>query len=95
MVDKKNVIRRLNVVSELASASLPHQTLVELLDTCRLITENHRGVCHYAKERICVRTHYGLLEISGLSLRIARMSKEQLVIVGNIFEISTKRNRVI
>ena len=90
---KKSIARRLNMVSEMASASLPHQTVVELLDTCRVIVENHKGVCQYSSEQICIRSYYGFVCIEGSSLHIARMSKEQLVITGNICVITTQRGK--
>lgn len=90
-MDKKSIMRQLNRVSELASTSLPRQTLVELLDTCRLIVENHKGVCQYSTEQICIRSYYGFVCIGGSGLHIARMTKEQLVITGNICSITTQR----
>ena len=92
-MNKNNLVRRINLVSELASTSLPHQTLIELLDTCRVIIENHKGVCQYSCDKICVKSYYGCICISGQQLQIARMSKTQLVITGNICSITAMRER--
>lgn len=88
---QKSIRNRLRGIFDFSSVALPKQTLVEMLDTGRVIVENHEGICLYTHERICVRALYGILIICGCELKIARMTKDQLVITGEITNISTER----
>ena len=60
------------------------RTLVELLGRSRLLVEHHRGIVGYGPEEILISTEDGLLEIRGQELRLCCMSREQLVICGEI-----------
>ena len=62
-------------------SSLP---LVELAGTGRLLIENHKGIADYSPEKICIKMGYGFLEISGNGLELAQITKDQLVVTGDI-----------
>lgn len=83
--------RRLSRISDLSAASMPRQTLVEILDICRVIIENHKGVCLYTKEQICINAYYGTVIVYGNNLEIAKMSNDQLVIIGDIHSVCMER----
>lgn len=69
---------------DLSAEVLPAQTLVEIFGTQRVVIENHKGVVQYDNCQICVKKQKGFITVSGKRLNIARMSREQLVIVGCI-----------
>lgn len=64
------------------------QTLVEMVGNRRVLIENHRGILGYGTEEICVGATFGCVRISGSSLRLCCMNREQLFISGQIQSIS-------
>lgn len=88
---KKRLIDRFSLISDLKSEPLPGQTLVELLGTGRVIVENHKGICQYSDSNIIIKVHYGHISVCGKMLHIIKMSKEQLVICGEIIAIKPER----
>ena len=71
--------------------SLPYQTIIEIAGSQRVLIENHRGMITYGKEKIIVNVKYGSVSVCGCNLEVAHMSNEQLVIFGNIRNISLHR----
>ena len=62
--------------------------LIELAGRSRVLIENHRGVLAYSLEEICVKVSYGSVCVTGSGLHLLQMSKEQLVICGEITGIA-------
>ncbi len=58
--------------------------LAELTGFHRVLIENHTGVLAYSQEEITVKVSYGSLQINGQNMMLAEMSREQLVITGQI-----------
>lgn len=84
-------LRLFDGLSDLAGLPIMGHSVVELSDDKRVLVENHCGVVHYGKTKICVKMNYGLLTICGEKMELAQMSKEQLVIVGKIESIMLAR----
>lgn len=82
---------RLTQGMDLAGEAVPGLPLVEICGERRVLIENHRGVSRYCVDQICVRVHYGEVAVCGHGLELARMSKEQLVICGQIEGVSLIR----
>ncbi len=74
--------------ADLPLTPLPGLPLIELAGQCRVLIENHQGVTQYGTEEIRVKVKFGYVVICGEFLKLARMSKEQLVITGSICGIS-------
>ena len=66
------------------SQVLPGQPIVEIAGTHRVLVENHCGVKEYGHHQILIKVSYGCISVIGTQLELARMTKEQLVISGNI-----------
>lgn len=81
----------LSQAADLPDEVFPGQTLIEIVDDCRVLIEHHRGVMEYGHERICVRVHFGVLQICGSMLQLSCMTRAKLVICGCIREISLLR----
>lgn len=77
-------INQLPVKMNMERELLPHELLVEIFGFHRVVIENHCGVIKYEPESICVKTKVGVLHVHGESLILAIMTKEQLVIIGEI-----------
>ena len=67
---------------------LMRRPLVEVLGNGRLMIENHRGIIEYSNQKICVKVTFGCIKVCGNKLIIAKMTSEQMVIVGEIQNIS-------
>ena len=63
-------------------------SVVELVGNRRVLIEHHKGICQYQPDIIGVYLRCGRIYISGSGMEIARMTKEQLVIIGCIHSVS-------
>lgn len=62
----------------------PNYSIAEIGGCSRVLIENHRGVRRYDSGCICVNTGYGFLQVSGNCLRVSYMTKERILIRGNL-----------
>lgn len=82
---KKDVImNRLIPKTDFVEDRLPAQPVIELCGEKRVYIENHLGICKYGTEQIVVRVRFGSVCISGVGLRLCKMTDHQLVISGKI-----------
>lgn len=70
-------------------------SIVELAGDHRVLIEHHRGIQRYGQDCICVKVKFGTVVISGCSMEIARMTKDQLIITGNIHSVTLQRRTSI
>lgn len=80
---------------ELPGELLPGQSLVELAGDNRILIENHRGVIEYSRCRIGIAMHTGRILVCGQGLELARMTRDQLVIIGQVEHIHLLRKERI
>lgn len=73
---------------------LPAQPLVEISSFRRVLIEQHRGIQGYSREKIVVNVSFGCYVVCGHSLEIARMTREQIVICGDICNVSVQRREM-
>ncbi len=73
--------------SNLPHESLPGQSVLEVIGNNRTLIENHSGVLQYTDEVIKVKVKFGHLLVRGKGLRLIKMTKQQLLICGEICEI--------
>lgn len=76
---------------DLPGETLPGQVLVEIAGENRVLIEQHRGIREYTPERIGVCVRYGMVDICGKGLELRSMSREQLIICGQIDGVTLKR----
>lgn len=74
--------------ADLPSEAMPKTSLVEILGDKRILVETHGGVTKYCCDEICVKVSYGMLSVCGTHLKLACISKQQLVITGCIDSVS-------
>lgn len=79
--------------ADLPTESAPGQPLVEMAGEHRVLIENHHGVTVYGCSQIHVKVTYGQLCVCGAGLKLARMTKQQLVITGRIDSVSILRGQ--
>ncbi len=76
---------------DLPDEAMPFQPLIEIVGNKRVLIEHHCGITVYGSELICVKVKFGCVCVSGCSLELARMSKEQLIITGSIDSVRLER----
>ena len=69
---------------DLIGESLPKRPIIELCSDSRLYVERHLGVYEYSDVEIHIGVHFGRIVIRGGCLKLASMSKESLVVTGQI-----------
>ena len=72
----------------------PGVPVLEIARDCRLLIEGHRGMTEYSRERIRVRVCYGIVCICGAGLELMHMSKDKLVISGQIDGVQIERRKI-
>ena len=77
--------------ADIQTESLPGVPIVEIAATNRVLIENHFGVSAYSCERVGIKTSYGQVMVCGSGMEILRMTKEQLIISGNIHSVTLCR----
>lgn len=60
------------------------QTIVEISGFSRVLIENHEGVRLYERNKILIQAKSGVIQVCGECLLLTKMSREILVIRGNI-----------
>lgn len=91
MVFKKDLWEQLDLPDE----TCPGQVLVEIAGDRRVLIERHQGIREYCPERITVQVPFGWIQITGCSLELKCIAREQLVICGRIDGILLKRRRSV
>lgn len=89
-----HMLQLLTEAADLPQELLPDTPLIELTDERRVLVENHGGITEFEPELIRVRVRFGTLAIHGRSLRIAKMSAKQLVVIGHIDELKLERQEM-
>ena len=91
MKQPRNLLERAVLAADLPAEPLPGLPLVEIAGTRRVLIEKHCGVTEYGCREIRVKVSYGQICICGTRLELARMTRDQLVITGNIDAVSLNR----
>lgn len=77
--------------ADLPGEAVPGQPLVEIAGECRVLIENHSGVTVYGCKEIHVKVRFGQICICGRNLELAQMTRNQLVVTGQIDSVSLCR----
>ena len=88
------ILERIASAADLDAEALPKLPLVELAGQRRVLIENHHGVIQYGTQEICVNVSFGHINIQGNQLKLARMTKEQLIITGLITGVHLCSRRI-
>lgn len=83
-------VRRL-ASDEIIEECLPKRPIIELCSDHRLYIERHLGVHEYSDVEIHIGVYFGKIVIRGGGLKLASMSKESLVVTGQIQNVELIR----
>ena len=79
--------------AELPDESFHAKSIVEILEDKRILIECHHGIREYSRSCIGICMKYGMLQIRGSDLELRRMTRDQLIVSGNIECISLTRRK--
>lgn len=85
------LLGRLAWATDLPDEPIPGRPLVEIIDNCRVLIENHSGVNEYGPSLIRIKVKFGSICVCGSKLELARMTKGQLIISGSIESVQLCR----
>lgn len=91
MQKRMGILELIAGAADLPPELLPGMPILEFAGHNRVMIENHGGVTEYADNRICVPVSFGAVILRGRNLRIARMQKKLLVVVGKIDSVEFER----
>ena len=84
MKKRKNLVEHLALATQLHDEAVPGLPLIEIVGDKRVLIEEHCGVTEYGLRQITVNVKFGRVLILGNDLQLALMTKEKLVICGQI-----------
>lgn len=87
MRSNKGIISKVLVSADLDAELEPRLPILEIAGNKRVLIENHQSVIGYSDEYVCVKVNYGSICVNGCGLTLVKMSKEQLVIQGEIISV--------
>ena len=93
MKNNKSVLQYLLDQTELGEETLPGQPVVELLGNCRVLVENYQRITEYGLEQICIQVSYGTVKVLGCNLRLRQVTRQKLLIAGEIGGIELLRGQ--
>ena len=91
MGQKGNWARRMVDGAQLYGEPVPGQTIIEIAGDRRVLVERHEGVVEYGNQKIRVKAKYGIICITGCQLQLKQMSREQLIVTGQIESVQIQR----
>ena len=79
---------------DLTGEPLPGQSIVEISGDRRVLIENHLGLTQYSHQKICVKVKFGQIAVCGCHLELDQMTRQQLIISGQIDTVTIiRRNK--
>ena len=94
MKEKPNLLQWVTETMALPGEPIPGQPLVEITGCNRVLIENHCGIRAYCTENITILVKFGCIEVCGCNLELTQMTKEQLIISGQIQSVTLHRRKM-
>ena len=91
MAQKGHWVQKIADGADLYGEPLPGVPIVEIAGEGRVLIERHGGVIEYGDQRIRVRVRFGTICVLGNGLELTRMTKQQLIISGQIDCVQLQR----
>lgn len=88
---KQNIGEKVMHSADLQEETLPVTPLIEIAGDRRVLIEHHKGVTQYGCDNICVKVKFGQICICGKDLQLSRMTKDQLIISGQVNSVQIIR----
>lgn len=91
MKGNQSILQRMTESLNLSGEPVPGLPLVEIAGGNRVLIENHCGIREYCPDKIGILVKYGHVEVCGCGLELTQMTKDQLIISGQIHCVSLHR----
>lgn len=82
---------RFSEETDLLTEPYPGQSIVEIAGDRQVLIENHLGIKAYSKESILIKVKFGCICVCGCGLEMMRMTRDQLIIRGQIQQVTLQR----
>lgn len=89
-----DLLQKLTDVVDLPGELPPGVPVIEIAGDCRVLIEQHLGLSAYSCNRICIKVGYGTVAVSGSELKLSHMTRQRLVISGQIGCVEILRRRL-
>ncbi len=89
---RKPLMDYLTSAADLASEPIPGRPLIELAGDRTVLIENHKGVSEYSNMTIGINVKFGKVLVCGSALELIQMSKDRLIISGQIDKVELMRD---
>lgn len=76
---------------DLHGEAMPGQSIVEIYGESRVLIEHHGGITQYSDTLISVKVSFGWIRVEGCNLELGNMSRERLIIRGQIQCVGLER----
>lgn len=67
------------------------KSIIEILEDHRILIEMHEGIIQYGETKIGVKLSFGNIIVCGCRLEMSQMTKEKLLITGQINALEFQR----
>lgn len=88
---REKIFEKLVLSVDLSEEPIPGLPLIEILGNRRVLIENHLGICGYTECELRIKTKLGEICVFGNHLELSKMTKEQLIIGGEIESVKLCR----
>lgn len=92
-MEKRNYVRKLMDAANLRAEPQPGLPIIEMVGDRRVLIEKHCGVLEYEQNMVCVKIKQGCICVKGCNLEIMQMTKNQLIISGEIFAVELSKEK--
>lgn len=84
MIKKSNIKSRISDTLELPKEVTLNIPVLKITGKNDLFIENHKGIVEYSKEILRINSEIGIIKISGRDLLIKEISREEILIAGDV-----------
>lgn len=81
---KQKKSSRLNSLLELPQEVISEKPKLTIMGFSEMLIENYKSILEYEDYYIKVNTHIGAININGFNLRLKEMTKDDIMVTGNI-----------
>ena len=87
MNEKRDVLARAVLQTRQLAESVTRRPLLELTGERRVLIENYITVADYSLSEVCIKVCYGYIRVQGKYLHLEHMTRDSLLITGQIDNI--------
>lgn len=88
----KKISNRLTEILEVPREAISFQPKVTIIGFDEMLIENYKGILEYEEFYIKINTQIGAININGFNLSLKQITKDDILVKGNIENIEIERN---